>query len=53
MTDMNFLLNIAAAELAYATSLLRSDAKVKLEKAADVMDSAQKHLQDALHTDEV
>ena len=50
---MNFLLKIAAAELAYATSLLRSDAKVKLEKAAEIMDSAQKHLQEAMNTDEV
>lgn len=53
MTDKDFLLKIAFAELAYATSLLRSDAKEKLEKAADIMDSAQKHLQEALHTDEV
>ncbi len=52
MTDKDFLLKLASAELAYATNL-RSDAKVKLEKAADIMASAQKHLQEALHTDEV
>jgi hypothetical protein len=53
MTDKDFLLRLAVAEIAYATNLLRSDAKVKLEKAAEIMDSAQKHLQEALHTDEV
>lgn len=53
MTDKDFLLKLASAELAYATNLLRSDAKVKLEKAADIMDSAQNHLQEALHADEV
>lgn len=49
MTDKDFLLKLA---FAYATNL-RSVAKEKLEKAADIMDSAQKHLQEALHTDEV
>lgn len=29
MTDKDFLLKLASAELAYATNLLRSDAKVK------------------------
>ena len=53
MTDKDFLLRLAVAELAYATNLLRSDAKVKLEKAAEIMDSAQKHLQEAMHNDEV
>lgn len=52
MTDKDFLLKIAFAELAYATNL-RSAAKVKLEKAADIMDSAQKLLQEAMSTDEV
>lgn len=52
MTDKDFLFRLAFAELAYATNL-RSAAKEKLEKAADIMDSAQKHLQEALHTDEV
>lgn len=49
MTDKDFLLKLAFAELAYATNL-RSVAKEKLEKAADIMDSAQKHLQEALRT---
>ena len=52
MTDKDFLLRLAVAELAYATNL-RSAAKVKLEKAAVIMGSAQKHLQEALRTDEV
>lgn len=52
MTDKDFLFKLAFAELAYATNL-RSVAKEKLEKAEDIMDSAQKHLQEALHTDEV
>ena len=53
MTDKDFMLKLVSAELAYATNLLRSDAKVKLEKAAKIMDSAQKHLQEAMSTDEV
>lgn len=52
MTDKDFLLRLALAELAYAANL-RSAAKAKLEKAADIMGSAQKHLQEAMHTDEV
>jgi hypothetical protein len=52
MTDKDFLFKLAFAELAYATNL-RSAAKKKLEKAADIIDSAQKHLQEALNTDEV
>lgn len=53
MSDKDFLLKLASAELAYATSLLRSDAKVKLEKAAEIMDNAKKHLQEAMNTDEI
>lgn len=53
MSDKDFLLKFASAELAYAANLLRSEAKVKLEKAAEIMDSAQKHLQEAMNTDEV
>lgn len=53
MSDKDFLLKLASAELAYATNLLCSDAKVKLEKAAEIMGSAKKHLQEALNTDEV
>jgi hypothetical protein len=53
MSDKDFLLNLASAELAYATSLMRSDAKVKLEKAAEIMDNAKKHLQEAMNTDEI
>ena len=52
MTDKDFLLKLAFAELAYATNL-RSAAKEKLEKAAEIMGSAQKHLQEAMNTDEV
>lgn len=52
MTDKDFLFKIAFAELAYAANL-HSAAKEKLEKAAVIMDSAQKHLQEAMHTDEV
>lgn len=52
MTDKDFLFKIAFADLAYATNL-RSAAKEKLEKAAVIMGNAQKHLQEALHTDEV
>lgn len=53
MSDKDFLLRLAVAKIAYATNLLRSEAKVKLEKAAEIMDSAQKHLQEAMNTDEV
>lgn len=52
MTDKDFLLKLASVELAYAASL-HSTAKVNLEKAADIMDSAKKHLQEALQADEV
>lgn len=52
MTDKDFLFKIAFVELAYAANL-RNAAKEKLEKAAVIMDSAQKHLQEALHADEV
>jgi hypothetical protein len=52
MTDKDFLLKLAFAELAYATNL-RSAAKEKLEKATVIMDSTQKHLKEALHADEV
>lgn len=52
MTDKDFLLKLASAELDYAANL-HSAAKVNLEKAADIMASAQKHLQEAKHADEV
>lgn len=43
MTDKDFLLKLASAELAYAANL-HSAAKVNLENAAVIMDSAKKHL---------
>ena len=52
MTDKDFLFKLAFAELAYAANL-RSAAKEKLEKAADITECAQKHLKEALHADEV
>jgi hypothetical protein len=52
MTDKEFLLKLASAELDYAANL-HSTAKVNLEKAADIMASAKKHLQEAMHDDEV
>lgn len=52
MTDKDFLLKLASAELDYAANLHRA-AKVNLENAAVIMDSAKKHLQEALRTDEV
>lgn len=52
MTDKDFLLKLAFAELSYATNL-RSVANEILKKAADIMASAQKHLQEAKNADEV
>lgn len=52
MSDKDFLLKLASAELAYAADL-HSNAKVTLEKAAVIMDNAKKHLQEAMNTDEV
>lgn len=52
MTDKEFLLKLASAELTHAANL-HSAAKEKLEKAAEIMDSAKKHLQEAMSTDEV
>ena len=52
MSDKDFLLRIAFAEMAYALKL-RQDCKGKLEQAADLSESAVKHLKEALKKDEV
>lgn len=52
MTDKDFLFKIAFVELAYAANM-RNVANEKLKKAADIMASAQKHLQEAKNADEV
>lgn len=52
MSDKDFLFRIAFAEMAYALKL-RQDCEKTLEKAADLSESAVKHLKEALKKDEV
>lgn len=52
MSDKDFLFRIAFAEMAYALKL-RQDYEKTLEKAADLSESAVKHLKEALKKDEV
>lgn len=52
MSDKDFLLRIAFAEMTYALKL-RNDSETMLKKSLVMSESAVKHLKEALKKDEV